>query len=103
MLIPRARLAGADLYQQLDWFREAWNHDPTIAQSGWEPGRLHEEGGYALERLRANLRQLPDEHRRRCLILLGQWLTGEVQPATAYTRLRLAISEWDAERKGRAA
>lgn len=99
MLIPRERLAANDLYQHIDWFREAWHRDPVIAQTRYQPGRLHEQGGYSLERLRVNLRQLPEEHRHRCLILLGQWLTGELEPATAYTRLRLAVSEWDAERR----
>lgn len=99
MLIPRARLTATDLYQQIDWLREAWERDPQLAVSGYRPSQLHEQSGYALERLRANLRQLPEEHRRRCLIRLGQLLTGELSPTTAFARLRLAVSEWDNDRK----
>lgn len=103
MLIPSQRLTADDLYVMVDFFRDDWNYDPVIAQSRYVPGRPAEHSGYALERLRVNLRQLPDEHRGRCLILLGQWLIGELTPTEAYTRLRLAVSEWDADRKARAA
>jgi hypothetical protein len=99
VLIPKERLTATDLYRMIDWFREAWDRDPVIAQSSYRPGQLHEEGGYALERLRVNLRQLPETHRRRCLILLGQWLVGEVTPTEAFTQLRLAVHQWDASQK----
>lgn len=99
MLIPRERLTANDLYVQIDLLRADWEYDPVIAQSTYRPGQPPERSGYALERLRRNLRQLPDEHRSRCLIRLGQLITGELEPAEAFTLLRLAVSEWDNDRQ----
>lgn len=99
MLIPIQRLTASDLYVMVDFLRADWEYDPLIAQSSYRPGQPAERSGYALARLRANLRQLPDEHRRKCLIRLGQLLTGELPATDAFALLRLAVSEWDNERK----
>lgn len=99
MLIPIQRLTAADLYVMVDFLRKDWEYDPIIAQSEYRLGQPPEMSGYALERLRRNLRQLPDEHRRRCLVRLGQLLTGELPAAAAFAQLRLAVSEWDNDRQ----
>lgn len=83
MIIPRERLTPQDLFRQIDWFLEAWTYDRQLALNG-----------YPLNRLRANLKQLPPEHRSRCQAILGSWLVEEFSPFECCARLRLAVRDW---------